>query len=452
MKTLPEQILFDFLQDHYDPQKPVLIGLSGGPDSLALLYLCLQYKAQHPLQLGLAHVDHGWREESAQEAVYLEKLAKQLGLPFYLKTIHPSQLRGNLESASRQERLAFFEELCRRHHYQAVMLGHHADDQAETVLKRVLEGASLPYLSGLRPETSIQELKIWRPFIQLSKSTILQWLEAHQLVAFEDRTNLDPRFLRGRFRTQILPYLAQTFGKNASQSLCRIGADAQELAVYLDGQLKSYLQRIEKSHRGTFLDLSSDCPKTAFEIKYLIRKLCETEGFSLSYPLVETACRLIQSKKADAKIEMDTKALFFDRGRIFIMHADFTDLPPPLLLQPGTFHYGDWLVSVHQHAEIPEENRVFGWKTAWEGKLAVWLPAGSYHLGQASMDAPFPGNSPISKWWTDAKVPAFLRRKIPVIWEGNRICHEFLTAKGDRKVKELYPKAENGWLQIKLMV
>jgi tRNA(Ile)-lysidine synthase len=418
-----EHILFQFLDQHYDSTRPLLIGLSGGPDSLALLHLCLRYR--FPLQLGLAHVDHGWREESAQEAVQLTELAKRLNLPFYLKKIDPSQLKGNLEAACREERLFFFAQLCREHNYQAVMLGHHADDQAETVLKRIFEGGSLCNLMGLRQKRSIEEMQIWRPFLKIPKNALVNWLKIYKFDPFEDRTNCDPRFLRGRFRTDILPHLEKSFGKNLTQALGRIGNESYELSVYLNQQLNPFLSRFEKGKRGTFLDLSVECPSSAFEIKYIVRQICECEGFSISYALIEAACKLIQLRKANCVLEMGVKKLYIDRGRIFAVSSDFKDLPEPLAIPLGSFQYGDWNVAVEPFNGSTCNST--GWKAAWAGDLSIIVPEDHYRIGPAQMNIPYPRTSSISKWWTDAKVPAFLRRKIPVIWQKDSICHEFLT-------------------------
>ena len=142
-------LFLKFLNSRCDWSRPVLIGLSGGPDSMALLHLLRECAQKKDLRIGVAHVNHCWRAESSYEAAQLEELVKNLGYSFHLKVLNPSELTGNLEDACRRERLAFFNELTHAYGYQAVILGHHRDDQAETVLKRFLEGASLVNLKGM---------------------------------------------------------------------------------------------------------------------------------------------------------------------------------------------------------------------------------------------------------------------------------------------------------------
>lgn len=282
--------LSKFFSAYLDEEKPVLLAFSGGPDSLALLHLLIEYRQKHSLSFALAHVDHGWREESGAEARQIEEMAAQLSVPFHLKKLQPAEMKAkNLEAACREERLLFFSALCQQYHYQAVLLGHHADDLAETVLKRTLEGVTLPYLAALRPEIALYGMKVWRPLLPFTKSKILSWLEERGLQGFVDKTNQDTRFMRARMRLDILPQLSEVFGKQVSSGLCQIAEEAGELRDYLDEKIQSYLDGILIVGEGCQLDLSQECPKHLFELKYLIRQFCKRAGFSLSRECVEKA-------------------------------------------------------------------------------------------------------------------------------------------------------------------
>ncbi len=166
-------------------------------------------------------------------------------------------MNGNLEADCREARLHFFEELCQQHGYQAVILGHHAGDLVETVFKRVLEGASLPYLCGLNEVTVIRNLMLWRPLLPFHKKDILEALNALHLSPFEDATNKDPKFLRGRLRTRIFPQLAREFGKEINTSLERIGARIQRTQRISDVSAKYELDSIESGPWGLFLDFTT---------------------------------------------------------------------------------------------------------------------------------------------------------------------------------------------------
>lgn len=428
-----EEALFGFLDKYYAKGQPVLLGLSGGSDSLALLYLLESYGRRNSFQFGIAHVDHGWRIESADEAQQLHRLAEDMKIPFHKKTLDPAQLSGNLEEACRHERLAFFSQLGHEYDYQAVILGHHADDQSETILKKVLEGASLPYLQGMASVSTYQGLKIWRPLLNCSKAQIRDWLSQKGYVPFEDRTNHDQQFLRGRFRTKIIPELSRDFGKEVGSCLRRIGSEAEELKVYLEEKLDCYIQNMAKGPFGSCLDLETDCPEFDFEIRYLIRKGCEKEGIKLSRHLIDEACKKIRSKSADCWLMAKEAYIYLDRGRLFIMKRPLMEFLDEIPLQAGHHSSDEWNIFV---SECEDEKQVLsGWKEAWMGRLQVSLPAGEYVLKR--------GDNALSKWWTNQKVPAFMRKAFPVIVSKNGIIHEFLTK---RRFSNILAKSGKQWL------
>ncbi|MBU6446343.1 MAG: tRNA lysidine(34) synthetase TilS, partial [Verrucomicrobia bacterium] len=214
-----------FLSVHWDRAKPLLLGYSGGPDSKALLYALLE----EGIQPHIAHVDHGWREESRAEALAIEKEASQLGCPFFTCRLTPKE---RSEDEARKERFAFFARLAPA--YAALLLAHQADDLAETVLKRVLEGAHLSRLGGMREVDAQFGMTIWRPFLSLTRPEILDYLQSKELCPFEDASNQDPAYLRARMRTSLFPYLNAQFGKETRRNLCLLSTRAHELKDYLD--------------------------------------------------------------------------------------------------------------------------------------------------------------------------------------------------------------------------
>jgi tRNA(Ile)-lysidine synthase len=419
---------FKFLDEHYCPGRGVLLAFSGGPDSLAMLHILLEYRKKHSFFLALAHVNHGWRLESSQEAEMIKQMGKALGLTVHVKVLDPKSIEGNLEAACREERLVFFSSLCRQHDYQAVLLAHHADDRAETVLKRILEGAGLTSLSGLSPLTEIGGIPLWRPLLGISKQKILDWLHGRGLSGFQDSTNLDSRFMRGRFRTKILPYLSDAFGKQINESLWRLGEEVHELKSYLNQQLKFYFDKVQETRAGVFLDLSKNLPTSIFELKCLIRSICESQGCFFSRESVEKAALLLNEGKANKSFEQGGSTLYIDRHRLFLSMQPLPWLPEEeLLLDEGraTVFYGSWKISV-----LPacfDSSRRSDWLKVWQGSCEVVLPKGLYTLRPPKSNASYGAKGKLGDWWTDHKVPAFLRSVAPVVCNQKGVCYEFLS-------------------------
>ena len=276
-------IVRKFLEPRVVPGKSVLLGYSGGPDSKALLYLLLDCRRFFPFELHLAHVDHGWREESGREALELQKEAERLGLPFHLKTLSPKDfIEGNLEEQGRRLRLQFFSQLYGEKGCQALALGHHADDQAEVVLKRVFEGASLFFLGGLEKERCVQDMNLWRPLLNVPKKTVLEWLEKRQLTFFQDPTNHSLLNLRGKMREEILPALSHAFGKEVAANLCRLGEESQQLKEYFSELNRPILATVRKEGAGYCLDLNPFFPIPALQLKFLLKEWLGKQQLSLS--------------------------------------------------------------------------------------------------------------------------------------------------------------------------
>lgn len=410
MNNLADTLLA-FLQKGFSPHEKLLLGLSGGCDSLALFHLLLDCRKQFPLTLGIAHIDHGWREESAEEAKILEKLAEAHKLPFHLTRLSPEENNRNLEAKCRERRIAFFQKTCGLHGYRGVLLAHHRDDQVETVLKNILEGTNLFSQKGIREHTVIDGLSIWRPLLNISKATLAQYLETKGATPFIDRTNLDPHFLRGRMRTEILPYLTSLFGKQIDRNLIEHQKEQEDLMRFMQERHGEILNSMIAGPFGCCLDLSSI--QHTLDLRFLIRIFCQRAGATPSKQSVENLIEAWQKGASNKQFPVGEQTLHLDRQRLFLVPSKT-----------------DYLWELELATDL-ERNSC--WRAFAEGTFRAILPEenGPYRLGPAKMNAPYANRSEIGAWWSSHKIPAFLRRTIPVVWKEDRIVHEFLTGKAN---------------------
>lgn len=290
--------------------RPFLLGLSGGPDSTFLFHLLLRLS----LPFEVAHVNHFWRPESSQEASFLAEKCRAYEVPFHLYELDLQSLNGNLEDACRIARQAFFRRICSERHLTGVILGHHADDQAETVLKRVFEGASLSKLKGLTLKTYIGELAIFRPLLGVRKEKMIAWLEENNLPYFTDPTNTHPSFLRGRMRNELLPILSNHFGKHIAPSLCRLGESAFELHEFLEELLEPYREQIEQNASSVTLDFNKKPPRTAFLWKAVVRDFFDRQSMTVSNRNIETIVFHLQTSKSLKIIRIGKEEVQMHRG------------------------------------------------------------------------------------------------------------------------------------------
>ena len=227
----------------FKPQDAVLVGVSGGPDSVALLHALITLAPGLSLKLGVAHLNHGLRlPASDDDAKFVKSLASGFDVPFYVhktdvrKYQHENRL--SLEEAARHIRYAFFMDLAAQNHFDKIALGHHGDDNAELVLMNLLRGSGSLGLSGIPP---VRGLKIVRPLIKLRRSNILEYLKINGLTHVSDRTNLDQKHLRNRVRHQLIPLLETFYNPLIVETLNRLASIVSAEEAWMDDILQPLL-------------------------------------------------------------------------------------------------------------------------------------------------------------------------------------------------------------------
>jgi tRNA(Ile)-lysidine synthase len=187
----------------------VAAAVSGGADSVALLELLLEARERLGIVVSVAHFNHRLRgEESDADGQFVEKLAATKDVPFF-GACAEARHDTNVEAQARQDRYRFFEQLVRQNCVAKVATAHTADDQAETVLARLLRGGGPAGLAGILPV--VRDGVIFRPLLEVRRAELRVWAAARGLAWREDSSNLDRRFLRNRIRQDLLPQLERDY-------------------------------------------------------------------------------------------------------------------------------------------------------------------------------------------------------------------------------------------------
>jgi tRNA(Ile)-lysidine synthase len=214
---------------------PVLVAVSGGGDSMALLHLLHGMTRSHGLSLRVAHLDHGLRRGSRTDRRFVEEIARGLGLPCSADRREVATLRRKDESpeeAARRVRRAFLIECARQAGCRWIATGHTLDDQAETVLMRLVRGAGATALTGMAVSGPGPFV---RPLLEVERDELRTWLSRRRLSFRDDPTNRDLRFDRNRVRRLALPFLADLLNRRAARHLVGAARRFREDAEYLDG-------------------------------------------------------------------------------------------------------------------------------------------------------------------------------------------------------------------------
>ncbi len=220
----------------------VLVAVSGGADSVALVDLLHELSPALRLSLHVAHVHHGLRSEAESDAASVARLCERLAVPFHLERV--AVRRGppweGLEAEARRARYSALLARARALDAHRIATGHTADDQAETVLMRLLQGAGPRGLAGIAPARG----PVIRPLLETRRLEIETHLRERGLEWVEDTTNRDPRFLRNRIRHEVLPFLGEVWGREVIESLCRSAAAARRWVIDLEQRARIELERL----------------------------------------------------------------------------------------------------------------------------------------------------------------------------------------------------------------
>jgi tRNA(Ile)-lysidine synthase len=215
------------------PGDKVFVACSGGPDSVGLFYLLRGLQKKWDLRLGLLHLNHALRgRKSDWDERSVRNLARQFSVPIYSqKKLFFKKAKEDgesLEEAARKARYDFFIQTAKRRRIPKIATAHTQDDQAETVLMRILQGTGLRGLSGIRPQLKKGGITFIRPLLGFPKREILEFLRAQRIPFCSDRSNRSYRFFRNRIRMKLLPWLEREFNPRLIPTLARIPAIVTE--------------------------------------------------------------------------------------------------------------------------------------------------------------------------------------------------------------------------------
>lgn len=221
----------------------IVIGVSTGPDSMALLNLLMKNIDK---KIVCAHINHSVRKESNEEAKYLENYCKDHNLIFEYYKID-SYEQNNFENEARTKRYAFYEETLKKYHSHTLFLAHHGDDLIETVLMKIIRGSNLEGYAGIKTYSNLSNYRIIRPLLSITKEDIIKYNTINNIKYFTDNTNEDTSYTRNRIRKNILPLLKKE-NPDVHKSFLKYSNTIQEYYNYIEDYTKKIIKEKYNSH------------------------------------------------------------------------------------------------------------------------------------------------------------------------------------------------------------
>lgn len=413
--------------------KKVLAGVSGGPDSLALLNYLFNKQQQQDFHLVVAHLDHMFRgEESVQDAKFVEQFCLAKGIPFKMKRVNvPEYIEKTGKSpevAARECRYQFFAEVMTECELSHLVLGHHGDDQIETVLMRLTRGSTGAARAGIPFMRPFQKGTIIRPLLCLSRNEIEQYCRVYNLQPRHDSSNDKDDYLRNRFRKYVLPFLKKENG-NVHEHFRRYSEELQQDEEYLQELTKEKMNTVwrKKSPDKVTIDLDAfeklPLPLQRRGIQLILTYLYQHKPQALSAVHIDSFFSLIDRENPSGRLDFPSGLKVVRSYRL----CHFLFSPN----QRSSFHY---ILEEPGNCKLPNGDYI----TIERLKTPVDTDSNSILLN--SRDVPFPviirtkeqgdrmslkgmeGTKKVKSIFIDHKIPISDREGWPVVTDGkNRI-------------------------------
>jgi len=288
----------------FSPGHRVGVAVSGGADSVCLLHTLHELGSRWDLRLHVVHIDHGIRGAASEaDAEFVRALAASFGLPFEFRRVDVPAIDDNLEQAARHVRQQFYLEMVRKGTVDLIATGHTRSDQAETVLFRILRGAALTGLSGIRPLTADG---IVRPLLYCTRSDVRSWLEARNIPWREDETNQDRSYARNRLRHDLLPQLRRDYNPRLDEALANLAELARDEDDFV-GQVVNLQPIVNRPAEGSYTLSLSDLPPHPAPARRQIRQIIASlkgDVRQIDFAHVEAILDMARSKNGHARVQV----------------------------------------------------------------------------------------------------------------------------------------------------
>ena len=230
----------------------IVIGVSGGPDSITLLNILNKFKEKLNIKIYVAHINHMIRAESDEETEYVKEFCNRLDVEFFCKKIDAQEeakkLKIGTEEAGRNIRYAFFEEVAKRVEANKIATAHNSNDNAETVLMNIMRGTSISGLAGIE---KIRDGKYIRPLIRCSRNAIEEYCKQNNLQPKFDKSNLENIYTRNKIRNLLIPYIQKEFNPNIIDTINRLSdiaiSEEQFINKIVENEYKKLLINANKN-------------------------------------------------------------------------------------------------------------------------------------------------------------------------------------------------------------
>ncbi len=286
----------------------IVLGISGGPDSMVLLHIFNELKKELDLFLICAHVNHNLRKESAEEKTFIENYCGEKGIYFeYYKIEEYGE--DNFHNEARTIRYKYFEKVVKKYGAQFLATAHHGDDLMETILMRIARGSTLKGYSGFSKIVDKEGYKIIRPLITKTKAEILEYAKKNNIEYRTDQSNFKDVYTRNRYRKYVLPFF-KTEDEHVHKKFLKYSETLLEYNAFIDKQMNNVIKKVVKQHTINLDEFNKTDHLLQVKILYnMLEKIYNDDLIIISDSHVDLIFHLIKSNKANAKVHLPNNVI-----------------------------------------------------------------------------------------------------------------------------------------------
>lgn len=406
----------------------ILIGLSGGADSMALLYILLELQERIDFNILIAHVNHGVRGDDALgDQKFVEKQAKKLNIPYYTKNVDMvgyGKGKGiTSEEAGRELRYGFFRDILKDAGGGKIAVAHNKNDQAETLIMRFIRGTGVDGLKGMEYIAG----DIIRPILGINRKDIEEYIEKNNIEIVTDMTNFQPIYNRNKIRLELIPYIKENFNPNIIEAMWRMSEISAIDSDYLEKQTEEkYMDLVKSEGMGIvvldangFLDLHTSMSQRVLR-NSVLRVGGSLQGISEAQ--ISNAMYLIESKETGKEVHLSNNITIrtsYDEVIIEIRSEEGQEDYNYEFEYPGLVNL--YKIGYYFNIEILSREKYFDEKKNVRtkyfdlDKINGNLRLRNRRNGDRFVPFGMKGSKKIKDYFIDEKIPKDLRDKIPLI-------------------------------------
>lgn len=402
----------------FPPESRLILAVSGGVDSLALLHCLAHLRPIYPLELLVATLNHGLRPEAAEEVAFVQSLSSSLNIPCITGQAQVGTV--GIEAAARKARYDFLAEVAHNHNFTLVATAHQADDQSETILMHLIRGSGIQGLQGMSMDTPMPyhpELMLLRPLLPFSRTAIEAYCAEHGLEARQDASNFDTRYRRNAIRHEIVPRLRQ-INPQIDATLARLAEILSAEDAYMQQQFQSrILPHIEFAENVTFPRAAFAHWHIAMQRRAILAALAHL-NISPNFEHIEAAIAIIKKGELGAIAEFgENIALRLDYEKIYLgQNSSLRPLSNYLQISTSLSLIFPSIITIDKYELIISKIPL----PEFHARLAI--PANAQlrlrqrRAGDIFKPLGMGGKSrKLKKWLIDHKIPQHLRDNLPLL-------------------------------------